>query len=709
MKIPRPCFQKLSIATFITILFHAFPGLAEIIPDATLPNNSSVTTQDSIKVIEGGSQAGSNLFHSFDKFSVPTNQTAYFNNLANIQNIITRITGKSISNIDGIIRANSTANLFLINPNGIVFGENAALDIGGSFLATTASSINFNDGTKFSATQPETSPLLTINIPIGLQFGATAAPIRNQSQASPDKAINFAQQPVGLRVTGGNTLALIGGDVTLEGGNLTAESGQIELGSVASNSFVSLNSIDKGWVGGYEGVDNFQNIQLIRRNIGDLTIASMLDVSGKDGGGTIQARGDSVELIGEFVSFNAATTGVMDAGDITINARKLVIQNGAQVLTTTYGKGAAGNIIVNASDSVELTSLPNQTGFFIPSALSSSTFADGNGGNITINTSRLYIYSGAWISLATSGQFEFDNFQFILAKGKGGNLTLNASELIELVGTNSSISSRTINSANAGNLTISTKQLIIRDEAEISVSSESPQPPLNFTIVGDTTNLGNAGELNINANSILLDNQGKLISETESANGGNINLQLQDLLLIRRNSQISTNAGKAQQIGDGGNININIPNGFIVALPEENSDITANAFTGSGGRVDINANGIFGIQPRSRDELTTLLSSNNPSEINPQQLLTSDITAISQQNPNLNGQLNIVAQDVEPTRELVELPEIPIDSKVSQVCKFRRGNQSEFIFSRRGGLPSLPGEALRGNSSLGVGWIDGER
>ncbi len=177
---------------------------------------------------------------------------------------------------------------------------------------------------------------------------------------------------------------------------------------------------------------------------------------------------------------------------------------------------------------------------------------------------------------------------------------------------------------------------------------------------------------------------------------------------MRRNSRISTNAGKAEFLGDGGNISINIPNGFIVAIPEENSDITANAFTGNGGKVDINAVGIFGIQPRSRDELTELLSPQNPSELNPQELLTSDITAISQQNPNLNGELNIIATDVEPTRQLVELPEIPVDTKVSQVCRFRRGNQSEFVFSRRGGLPPLPSEALREDSALGVGWVEGE-
>ncbi|MEH2035202.1 two-partner secretion domain-containing protein [Nostoc sp.] len=690
--------QWLGVALSSAIAFYSNSVVAQIIPDSTLPDNSQITTIGNTITINGGtivedqSRNISNLFHSFEQFSVPTGSTAYFNNVANVQNIISRVTGRSVSNIEGTIKANSQANLFLINPNGIIFGPNASLNIGGSFIASTASSLNFADGTKFSAVDPQISPLLTVSVPIGLQFGATAKPIYNQSQAqasSPDGAIttNISEQPVGLQVKPLKTLALIGGDITLEGGNLTAASGQIELGSVASNSLVSLSlePINQSWSLGYEGVQNFQNIKLVRRITNGKAFASQVDASG-EGGGSIQVQGKSVELSGPDVLLISRTTGDQDGKEITINARNLIVQNGAQLATSTTGKGAGGSLTVNASESVELIRSRNLpvpvTGLF------STTFGDGNAGKITIKTGRLRIQDGAGVSSEST----INNTQ--PARGNGGALTVEASDSIELIGVSkngnaSSLGAGTLSFGDAGKITITTGQLIVRDGAEIVVSS-----------IGNVSNPGKAGDLNITAGSILLDN-GKLTSNSESGLGGNITLQLRDLLLVRRESKITTNA---KGNGDGGNITINAPNGFLVASPLGNNDITANGFSGSGGKITITAKNIFGFVPRTGADVEKL----DPEEKDPNNLQTSDITAFSQQNPSLDGTVQINSPDADPSKGLVELPVNLVDASQQIAASCSSGGKiarNSFITTGRGGLVADPTEPLIADDAVLADWI----
>ncbi|NJR75923.1 MAG: S-layer family protein [Scytonema sp. CRU_2_7] len=365
---------------------------------------------------------------------------------------------------------------------------------------------------------------------------------------------------------------------------------------------------------------------------------------------------------------------------------------------------------VNASESVELIGSytePNPNGTS-SSGLFSTTFAAGKAGDTIINTKRLRTQDGAQVSAGSTGMLQNNSKQVIPATGNGGNLTVNASESVELTGTSttgtpSSLFTSTQGYGDAGKLTIITGQLIVRNGSTVTVSSQArkdliyPENARNL--------LGKAGELNISARSILLDNQGKITSETDTGQGGNITLQVQDLLLLRRNSQISTNAGKVQAIGDGGNITINAPSGFIVAKPQENSDITANAFTGSGGRVQINATSIFGIAPRSREDLARQLETNDPTKLDPQNLLTSDITAISQTNPTLNGLVNINTPDVDVNRGLINLPVEPEEPRLAQGCDAGVArNQSEFIITGRGGIPPNPREVLRSNV-VQVDWV----
>ena len=193
---------------------------AQIIPDNTLPTPSSVAPGCTLCTVEGGTQQGGNLFHSFTEFSVPTGGEAVFNNSISIENIFSRVTGDSVSDIDGLLRTNGTANLFLLNPNGIIFGPNAQLDIRGSFTASTADSLIFAEGSTFSATEPEAPPLLTVTLNPGLQLGSNQGAAASQTTlinrgilaVGQDLTLTAGQLDIQGQLHAGGNLSLVGTD-----------------------------------------------------------------------------------------------------------------------------------------------------------------------------------------------------------------------------------------------------------------------------------------------------------------------------------------------------------------------------------------------------------------------------------------------------------------------------------------------------------------
>ncbi len=617
----------LSVACFLLIDLGTTAS-AQIVPDRTLPNNSVAIPDDNLIEITGGTTAGSNLFHSFEQFSLSTGDTAFFNNALAIDNIISRVTGGSISNIDGLIRANGTANLFLINPNGIIFGQNAALNIGGSFIGSTADSLKFSDGSEFSAVNLQEAPLLTVNIPVGLQYGGNPGDITvmgSGNNLSLDKqtfAVIRDTRPVGLEVNSGETLALVGGNVNLEGGNITASEGRIELGSVGAGETVELIPIDKdkGWKLDYTDVSSFRELTLSQaasadtsgNSGGDVHLqasrikitdgsAILADTLGDGTGGTITAiASEAIEAIGTAAN-NPFLSGIYAnvdigvsgrGGNLTIETENLSLRDGAQFSTGTFGLGDAGNLSITAQNIEVIGGTPiGPSGLFAPVA----PFAEGNGGNLMISTDTLRLKDGAQIFANTFGI------------GNAGNLNIQARE-IEVIGFNpggpSALFSSTESPApsivaegNGGNLNIVTDTLRIADGGQISTGS-----------IG----LGNGGVLDIQAQEIELSgkspfgNSGLFSSSLFlTGNGGDINITT-NKLDIRDSATIGvSNFHSSNRIppgsGKAGNITINANSLELDRTSSEiPSSITASTNSQAGGNITLNVDSVISVRNGSQ-------------------------------------------------------------------------------------------------------------
>ena len=716
--------------------------------------------------IQDGTQQGNNLFHSFSEFNVREGRSVYFENPAEVTNILSRVTGNDLSDILGTLGVGApgalgTANLFLINPNGIIFGPNARLDVGGSFVATTANAIGFGNQGFFSASAPNTPTLLAVNPSAFLFNQIAAASIQNNSVAPAGLEPTRRVETFGLRVPDGRSLLLVGGDISMNGGRLNAFGGRVELGGVAGTGTVGLSVSDNemrllfpdGLARADISVVNTSRIDVAEKNGGSIVInARSLDISGRSrlvagiasGLGTASSQAGDITLnateeikvrqssgIGNNVFSNA--TG--NSGDLIITTGSLFVTDGSQLQASTSGQGNAGNVIIDAHERI---GLDGDTAVFS----SVGQTGTGNGGDIHIATGTLSVTNGAQLIASTSGQgnagsviidtrerigldgrssdgtFGSDVFSRVekTGRGQGGEIRITTGELSVTNG--AQLVADTRGQGDAGSIIIDARERVSFDGNNTSAFSSVSQTgtgkggdirittdKLELTngggLIASSSGQGDAGDVEVSAGSIRFD-LGGISSETASGDGGNITLSVQDILLLRRGSLISTTAGTALAAGDGGNITINTP--FIVAVPSENSDITANAFSGSGGTVEVTAQGIFGLEPRSRQELQTLLGTDNPSELVPRRLPSNDITAISQTDPSLRGQVTLNTPDVDPSRGLVNLPAelVDVTGLIGQDCPGGGGtvgqSVSEFMITGRGGLPPKPTEPLRSDA-----------
>jgi filamentous hemagglutinin family protein len=516
-----------------------------------LPDNSTstqVTTENIRNLVSdritGGTRHGNNLFHSFTRFKINEGQGAYFDNPVGVTNIFSRVTGSEPSQINGrlgVIMSGSNAtlgnaNLFLINPNGIMFGLNANLDLGGSFTATTANAIRFGEQGEFSTTgsNPVLSPL-TINPSAFLFTSFTGGRAIVSQTKNPTSYISpsSGENQGGLEA---QNITLLGGNITIDGGGrdasggLYAPSGRIEIGSVIGVGDVGIepdgrlrpsNNFNQGTV----TINNGASLRAggaISVNSGSLTItgASRLSSDTHSLLGTRQVGGITLSTTGKIQidggssiqSIDASGTG--NAGDVNINAGSLEIIGGSRINPTTeQGLRLGGNITIN------VRSMSLLGGSTINSAPASS--GNDNSGNVNINA----------ISVEMDGDSRIITHPSQETPGDSGNVSISASQIEMKEGSQiRTLQPYSSISGNAGDIRINTGSLDISDGSRIDSS---------------TSGSGNGGNIYITGSSLTISGEESIIfaasDRTATGNGGRIEINSRDLIHVTDGAAIFTN------------------------------------------------------------------------------------------------------------------------------------------------------------------------
>ncbi|NJN62018.1 MAG: filamentous hemagglutinin N-terminal domain-containing protein [Coleofasciculaceae cyanobacterium RL_1_1] len=647
MESRSPCRHDITFPFCIFSLVGSLAGIlaftpalqAQVIPDVSLPIASQVISSGEMIVIGGGTPAGSNLFHSFESFSLPTGSIAQFQNELGIRNIMARVTGGQVSTIDGVLSANSAANLFLVNPAGIVFGEHAELAIGGSFVATSAAGVEFADGLIFTSevdAESTTATLLSVNVPIGLQMGCIGVDIgtdQAEGVSTPGSiqvlgSGNLDSTPdltLGLTSAPGQTLVLVGGDVTIAGGSLASLGGQVALASVRSGT-VGL-SVTPSAVG----------LDVTTTTAGEFGTISLTDAASVFVPTVVEPATSGIRLIG---------------GEIAID--------GSRVVTMAIGEATAGSITIKASQSLQLGGSLAVAPFSAEIVSQVASGATGHGGKIDVVASELTIADGARLAsvnlgVGQAGDVTVDVGQLAIAgfflpeaiAANGGMVDpeqlrqTDSNDLLEH-STQSRISSENFSSGAGGAIDVAANSMafaaggqimslagreatgdggaIAVVASQIDGTGAMPSNPLITGGIGSyTTGAARSGDVTIAANRIALTEGSNLFSWTQgSGDSGDLTIQSQEFFASgRETTLIPLRAGiLSASLGSGrsGDIEVDIDQIELTQVAQISSVVASSFFgqpvpkagTGQAGQLTIRSDTLLMADSNSEGQVPFL-------------------------------------------------------------------------------------------------------
>ena len=636
--------MKLPAVLTTALLILALRAPAQISTDGTLGQSINLPGPNFQITPDLGQQHGPNLFHSFYNFNLSSHESATFSGPNSVQNILSRVTGGNPSHIDGLFRSTiSGANVYFLNPYGIMFGPNARLDVQGSFHASTADYLRLDEGGRFDVRNPSDSMLTVAPIE---SFGFLDAP--SQISVTGRGKITQAEWEgkfTGLIVPKGKMLSLIGGDIDMNNGsffetvtvdesgkevtkitrlpNLLAPYGQINLASVASSGEVRLG-------------EGFMDVSSLTQ-LADIKISEnvLVQVTG-EGGGSIFIRSD--ELFVHNSTIEANTLADQNGGLIDIQANRVSLRHGAEIKGNTEGTGQGADINIQAN-TITLAG-ENQdlvrTAIYSRSGISKTLVGDdlGKAGTISLQAKNIALSDGALISGSAYGG------------GQGGNVIINATESVTLSGeghdNNTVIAAAAYGkgqSGHAGEILIQAKnirltdgsyivsnttgtghggEVILRASESVILSGEDSQgniTRIRLTSSYEDPRAGNAGTLLIEAPNIYILQGAYLTSRTTgNGDGGKITLLAKEAIILKGFSSKGNGSdifALTRGEGDGGTISINTN----VLLLADKSSLSADSFgeinhAGMAGDMTIQANHLFLTDSRIGTETTNASGGN---------------------------------------------------------------------------------------------------
>jgi filamentous hemagglutinin family protein len=560
------------IGSLFLCLLSSATHAGSVVNDLSL-GNAAVLHSGSIFTINPGSgkQVGGNLFYSLSTLNLDPGETAIFNGPSSAQNVLTRVTGGP-STIDGTIQCLiPNVSFLLINPDGVVFGPGASLNISGSFTVTTANLVKLADGTAFAAIPSASDATLT-----------TAAPAAFGFLSNPAGGVKVLQNAA-LSAQNGNCLSIVAGPVKINGGQLFAEGGRITIASVGSAGTVRLDPANPASSLNTNSFPALGPVTIV--NVPSPNAANLIaDSPGEGPGGQIEIQGDSLTLNNATVS--AQTFGPGQAGGIDLNVRGNLSSNFSEVTTDADG-GNAGNITATVANAALLDnsgiSASNQSTSGVgtagvinlsaasltlqnDSSLQTITSGTGNAGSIVVNAQAMAMSGQSFISAETSGG------------GNGGiiDVTVSGSAIINDSAIGTSSTQTTSGAGAAGQVSLDVGELKILNGSTVAAMTDGPGDAGGIVITGASAKLsgqtqidasagvaGNAGTISFNVGDLTISGGAQAIAISKGVGAsGQITVTASDQVLLsgsvgtEQATDISiTNLGS----GPGGSITIETP------------------------------------------------------------------------------------------------------------------------------------------------------